>query len=316
MKCLISLLVSGAAVVCSAAPWPARIFAPYMYIGAGDHFQLTDCDDACGQKFYTIAFIIADKQNEPAWDGRFPLEQNLYADQISAIRHRGGDVIVSFGGEAGTELAIAETNLTTLEFKYQSVIDRYKLTWLDFDIEGDALFDQAANQRRNTALAKLQARNPGLIISYTLPVDPNGFTRGTKELLTDARAKGVKVHSGNFMIMYFGPEFNKDAWMIDLCIASALKAHEQCQAIDPAIRIGLTALIGKNRRLGEVFTQDDARALKQWADGQPWVCSLSFWAVNRDSGKPAGKKTGNTATGLAQQPWEFTRIFQPFTTPR
>ena len=36
--------------------------------------------------------------------------QNLYADQINLIRARGGDVIVSFGGEAGSEIAIAETN--------------------------------------------------------------------------------------------------------------------------------------------------------------------------------------------------------------
>ena len=62
MKCLTALLVLGSAIVASAADWPARVFAPYMYIGAGDHFQLTECDDACGQKFYTLAFIIADKR--------------------------------------------------------------------------------------------------------------------------------------------------------------------------------------------------------------------------------------------------------------
>ena len=54
MKRLTSFLVLGSAVVASAANWPARVFAPYMYIGAGDHFQITECDDACGQKFYTI----------------------------------------------------------------------------------------------------------------------------------------------------------------------------------------------------------------------------------------------------------------------
>jgi len=315
MKYLTSILVLGSALFASAADWPARVFAPYMYIGAGDDFKLTDCDDACGQKYYTISFIIADKQNEPAWDGRFPLEQNLYADQITAIRKRGGDVIVSFGGQGGAELAIAETNSAALESKYQSVIDRYRLTWLDFDIEENGIFNQDANARRNSVLAKLQARNPGLIVSYTLPVDPNGLNQITKELLTDARAKGVKVHSGNFMVMWFGPKFNRDRKMIELCTASALKAHEQCQAIDPAIQIGLTALIGKNDHFsGEEFTQDDAKALKAWAEGQPWICSLSFWASNRDAGKTGGKKTGNTATGLPQQPWEFTRIFQPFTT--
>jgi hypothetical protein len=316
MKYLAVLLAFGYAVVTSAADWPARIFAPYMYIGAGDNFKLTECDDACGQKFFTIAFIIADQQSEPAWDGRFSLRQNYYGDQIDAIRKRGGDVIVSFGGQAGTELAIAETNLTLLEAKYQSVIDRYKLTWLDFDIEDDGIFDQNANERRNAVLAKLQARNPGLLISYTLPVDPNGLNQVTKDLLTDAKAKGVKVHSGNFMIMWFGPKFNQDRKMIDLCIASALKAQEQCREIDATIQIGLTALIGKNQRCGEVFTQEDGKELVQWVEGKPWICSLSFWASNRDAGKSGGKRTGNTATGLAQQPWEFTRIFQPFASRR
>src|SRR5580704_9610537 len=164
--CIFVLLSVAAA---THAGWPPRVFAPYMYIGSDDNFKLTECDDACGQKFYTIAFIIGDKQGNPAWDGRWPMEQNLYADQINQIRGRGGDVIVSFGGEAGTEIAIAETNTAALEAKYQSVIDRYKLTWLDFDIEGDSLSKTAANERRNTVLAALQSKNPGLIISYTLP---------------------------------------------------------------------------------------------------------------------------------------------------
>src|SRR5271165_6180414 len=107
-----------------------------MYIGADDNFKITRCAEVCGQKFYTIAFIIADKRRNPAWDGRFPMGGNLYADQISAIHERGGDVIVSFGGADGTELANAETNAVQLEAKYQSVIDQYKFSWLDFDIEG------------------------------------------------------------------------------------------------------------------------------------------------------------------------------------
>src|ERR1700677_4076216 len=168
VKSFITVTLFFASFVAAAhAGWPAKVFAPYRYIGAGDHFQLTHCDDVCGQKFYTIAFVIAGPDGkQPAWDGRWPMEGNLYADQINAIRSRGGDVIVSFGGEAGTEIAIAETNVTALEAEYQSVMDRYKLTWLDFDIEGDALDNSDANARRNAALADLQKKNPGLIISY------------------------------------------------------------------------------------------------------------------------------------------------------
>lgn len=311
---IIGACILGSILIAAGAQWPARIFAPYMYIGAGDDFKLTQCEDACSQRFYTIAFIIADKDGNPSWDGRFPMAQNLYADQINLIRERGGDVIVSFGGEAGTEIAIAETNLPALEGKYQSVIDRYKLTWLDFDIEGDSLFKSAANERRNTVLANLQAKNPGLKISYTLPVDPHGISKESRALLADARSKNLKVYSANIMTMDFGAHFSKGKRMSDVSIASALKTHEQCQVIDPSIQIGLTAMIGQNDQRGEVFTQDDARSLMAWAQAQPWVCSVSFWAINRDAGKQGGQKNGNTTSGLKQTPWEFTRIFQSFTT--
>jgi chitinase len=294
----------------ACAAWPAKVFAPYMYLGTGDHFKLTRCDDECGQKFYTLAFIISDKSNNPAWYGRIPMEKNLYADQITAIRDRGGDVIVSFGGAAGKEIALVETNIETLQEKYQSVIDRYKFTWLDFDIEGGALDKHPeASERRNAALARLQAANPGLIISYTLPVDPNGISKASQKLLADAKAKGVKVFSANLMVMDYGPGFSKDKKMGDLAIACALKAHEQCVEIDPAIRIGLTPDIGQNDVKSEIFTLDDARTMKNWAVAQPWICSLSFWSSNRD--KPGNPKTDH-GSGVPQEPWDFTKAFQPF----
>src|SRR5438270_8294403 len=114
---IIPLAFTQALPAASVQSWPTRVFAPYMYLGQNDEFKLTDCDDACGLKHYTLAFIIARQEGrgkdaqylkEPAWDGRFPMEQNLYLDQISEIRKRGGDVIMSFGGEAGRELAIVE----------------------------------------------------------------------------------------------------------------------------------------------------------------------------------------------------------------
>ncbi|MGH7977261.1 MAG: chitinase [Limisphaerales bacterium] len=296
------------------ADWPARIFAPYMYVGFDDNFKLTQCDDACGQKFYTLAFIISDKSNNPAWDGRIPMDKNFYANQITAIRARGGDVIISFGGADGKEIAITETNAVALQAKYQSIIDRYKFTWLDFDIEGDALENTEANQRRNTALANLQAKNPGLIISYTLPVNPNGISEDAQKLLADAKAKGLKVHSANVMVMDFGPHFSKGKKMSDVSIASALKARQQCEKIDPAIQIGLTPDIGQNDRKWEFFSLADAEALKNWATTKPWICSLSFWCSNRDAERPGGK-SDRTSSGIQLKPWAFTKIFQPFATP-
>ena len=314
LKLFISAVLQiGPALTAAAAVWPARVFAPYMYIGADDHFQITKCDEACGQKFYTLAFVIADRGGKPAWDGRFPMDKNLYAAQINAIRRRGGDVIVSFGGAAGTEIAIAETNTAALEEKYQSVIDRYQFTWLDFDVEGDSLTNTAANQRRNVVLAALQAKNPDLIVSFTLPVDPNGISAESQSLLADAVSRGVKIHSVNVMTMDFGAHFSKGKKMSAVSIVSALKARDQCRNIAPDIQIGITPMIGQNDEAGEVFTQQDARAVKKWAQEQPWICSLSFWASNRDTGRLEKDKTGNDTSGIRQKPWAFTRIFKSFT---
>src|SRR5437868_4121407 len=149
LKTIVALVLVVPAVA-ARGEWPSRVFAPYMYIGADDNFKLTECDDACGLKHYTLAFIIARQDRrgpgakylpEPSWDGRVPMEQNLYKDQIEAIRKRGGDVIVSFGGEAGRELAIVIEDPKELEKAYQSIIDRYHFTWLDFDVEGSNLED-------------------------------------------------------------------------------------------------------------------------------------------------------------------------------
>ena len=53
----------------------------------------------------------------------------------------GGDVIISFGGANGVELAQSCTTVTALANAYQSIIDRYLLTSVDFDIEGGAISD-------------------------------------------------------------------------------------------------------------------------------------------------------------------------------
>jgi chitinase len=316
-----SLIIMGTAMVVSLVTtaargdWPRRIFAPYMYIGTGDNFKLTDCDDAIGLKYYTLAFIIADGANNPAWDGQTPVGRGLYADQIAAIRKRGGDVLCSFGGEAGKEIAVAETDAAALQAKYQAVIDQYRFTWLDFDIEGATLQkNRAASRRRNTALAALQKKNPGLIISFTLPADPGGLSRASRDLLADAKAQGVVVHSVNIMVMYFGAEQLRDGKKeSDLCIASAEKAREQTQKIDTGISIGLCPCIGINGSSKEIFGIDDASALKAFADKTDWVCSLSFWSINRDSARKGGQ---DTSSGTPQHPWDFANAFKSFTTSK
>ncbi len=331
-------LTAGLFAANSRAEWPERVFAPYMYIGSGDNFKLTDCDDACGVKHYTLAFIIALQEGrgkdakylkDPSWDGRTPIGDNLYHDQIDAIRKRGGDVIMSFGGEAGKEMANVIDDPAALEAAYQKVIDQYKFTWLDFDVEGHNLDKgKLDSERRNTALANLQKKNPGLIISYTLPVDPDGISDASLALLADAKAKGVKVHSANIMVMFFGKKFvGKGKSEGELGIESANAAYAQIQKIDPSIQIGLCPCLGRNGSADEVFGIEDAKVLKAFADKTPWVCSLHYWSINDDAGRPRRHRsvvnttnsvgvvtstTNNVTVPNAQQPWAFANIFKSF----
>jgi chitinase len=336
-----ALLSLGAALFAanSRGEWPARVFAPYMYIGDSDHFKLTDCDDACGLKHYTLAFIIARQDGygkdakyfpEPSWDGRVPIGEDLYHDQIDAIRKRGGDVIMSFGGEAGKEMANVIDDPAALEAAYQKVIDQYKFTWLDFDVEGNNLDKgRRDSERRNTVLASLQKKNPGLIISYTLPVDPDGISDASQALLRDAKAKGVQVHSANIMVMYFGKRFiGRGKSEGELGVESANAAYAQIQKIDPSIQIGLCPCLGHNGPGNEIFDLEDAKTLKAFADKTPWVCSLHYWSINDDSARPRRRRTVTNATNTNgvvisttnnimvpsdHQPWEFANIFKSFT---
>jgi len=290
--------------------WPARMFAPYMYVGDGDNFKITDGDKMADLKHYTIAFIIAMQNNDsylpqPSWDGRIPIEQNFYRNQIRAIRERGGDVIVSFGGEAGREIANVIQDPATLEADYEKIINRYKLTWLDFDIEGHNLDrGREASERRNTALADIQKQDPAVLVSYTLPVDPNGLSDASLALLSDAKSKGLKVATVNLMVMYFGSDFiGKGKSEGQLGIDSANAAYQQIQKIDPAIQVSLCPCIGQNGSHDEVFTTDDAKTLRAFADKTPWVRMLTYWSINDDARGAAGAA-----------PWAFANVFKTYAT--
>ena len=204
-----------------------------------------------------------------------------------------------------------------LQADYQAIIDRYKFTWFDFDIEGGSLdMKIPANQRRNVVIAALQKKNPGLRVTFTLPVDPDGISDDSQGLLSDAVAKGVKIYSANIMVMYFGEKFiHKGKSEGQLGIDSALKAHEQVQKIDPTIQIGLCPCLGQNGSKTELFEPDDAKLLKDFADKTPWICSLHYWSINGDTGKSRHHRP-TTEPSTELKPWTFAAIFQPFTTAK
>ena len=299
-----------AAPIAATNAWPAKGFAPYAYIPR-NFFSVTNCFEETGQKYYALAFVISDSDGQPAWDGSSELRTSTgyYLDQIQELRAHGGDVLISFGGEAGVELAINTPDAGQLESKYQSVIAQYRLTWMDFDIEGKALSKVEANQRRDSVLKQLQTKNPGLKISFTVPVNPSGLENESVVMIKDAFEKGVAIESVNIMTMDYGTNISRGRKMGGLAVMAANGTHRQLQPIDPAIKIGLTPMIGRNDVKVEIFSLEDARTVMDFARKTPWIRSVSFWSVNRDR-PPTSGKGGNRSSGSEQEKWDFTKIFQ------
>ena len=143
----LALATAGPAAAAGPA-FPAHFAAPYLQIGSSDAGDMAADMAATGLKYYTLAFLIPQSGCTPEWeDDGYGV--GAFASQISAIQAAGGNVIISFGGEGGAELAQTCTNVSQLTAAYQNVVNTYGVTRLDFDIEGSV----AGGHRRHRPCA-------------------------------------------------------------------------------------------------------------------------------------------------------------------
>jgi hypothetical protein len=262
----------------STSTFPARFAAPY--VETWGNATLTDLATATGNRFYTLAFIIAGDTCQAAWNGDTPIGSDTHwATQIANLRKAGGDVIISFGGADGTELGDSCTSVESLQAAYQAVITKYDLRWMDLDIESGAESKTADIDRRNKALKNLQTLNPNLKISYTLGVDPSGLPQDQRSLLANAKTNGTRVDIVNIMAMDYG-SCNLDMGMA--AIAAATATHGQIQTLGTTSSVGVTPMIGVNDTSCEDFTTANATALVTFAQANDYVSLLAFWAVGAD----------------------------------
>ncbi|WP_149184705.1 cellulose binding domain-containing protein [Streptomyces sp. TRM49041] len=298
---------------------PARgaRFAPYVDTSLHPAYDLLDTAARTGVKEFNLAFITAGGGCDPRWGGVTDLASDRVAAQIGALRAKGGDVRVSFGGAAGRELGLNCATAAELAAAYGKVIDRYELTKVDFDIEGAALPDRTANTRRAQAIAQLQKAHPDLNVSFTLPVMPEGLTQPGVDLLADARTNGVRIDAVNIMAMDYGPAYSGD--MGQYAIEAATATQAQLKGVlglsDAAAwkTVAVTPMIGVNDVTTEIFKVDDATQLVDFAKskGIGW---LSMWSSTRDKQCAAGavNHADATCSSILQQPLAFTKAFAAY----
>jgi len=106
-------------------------FAPYIDTSLYPAFDMAASAEATGVKNYNLAFITDGGGCTPKWGGVTDLGTDAVAAQIGDLRAKGGDVRVSFGGAAGSELATTCSSADALAAAYGKVVDAYKLTKVD-----------------------------------------------------------------------------------------------------------------------------------------------------------------------------------------
>jgi Fibronectin type III domain/Carbohydrate binding domain len=290
--------------------------APYADLTNNQEPMLDQAITQAGLKSFTAAFVTGSGCT-PIWGDTLPVTNDpAVTGEISKAESEGATPIVSFGGEAGIELAQSCTTLSQLTAAYQSVINTLKVTHIDFDIEGALIAYTATNNLRFQAINALEAANPGLSVSVTIPVNPAGPDNYGQAFLQQAAANGTRISVVNGMAMdYYGSYDTGGAQMGSDAVAAAQNTLAFVRTVFPGATysmIGVTPMIGQNDDPAEVFTEADAHTLVSFAQANH-LGRLAFWSVDRD------QACGGSASGLpecseiSQQPLDFTRIFAAYT---
>jgi Cellulose binding domain/Glycosyl hydrolases family 18 len=286
--------------------------APYVDMGAYPTPSLSALAQATGLKGFTMAFITS-VGCKASWFNAYDPRTAWQLNEVNAIRAAGGDVKISFGGEAGEELAQACTDVTSLYNEYNAVVNAYSANFVDFDIEGAAVADSASVQRRSQALAMLQQAHPNLKISLTLPVLPTGLDANGLNVVTSAKNAGVNVDIVNVMAMDYyqnGVDYGQAA------LQAAQATHDQLKTLYPAktdaqlwAMVGVTPMIGQNDDKN-IYSEADAQELVTFAK-QHHLGELAFWEETRDANACTGALY--KCTNVPQQPYDFSKIFAQYT---
>lgn len=311
-----AIAIAGAAQASKATPAEQAAaggaFAPYVDTSLSPAYDIVGTAEKTGVKTFNLAFITSGGGCDPKWGGTGALDGDPVAQQIPKLRAEGGDVRVSFGGAAGSELGLACGSADELATAYGKVVDAYDLKKADFDIEGGALPNAEANTRRAQAIAELQKDHPDLDVSFTLPVMPEGLTQDGVNLLADAKKNGVKISAVNIMAMDYGASYDGDMGKYAIQAATATQKQVKealgLSEADAWKTVAVTPMIGVNDVATEIFTQDDAKELADFAATEHlgW---LSMWSATRDKACDGGSSgtAQPTCSSIDQQPLDFTK---------
>jgi chitinase len=286
----------------------AAVFAvaPYVDLSAGSAGMLDTAIAQGGVNSYTASFIIGSGCTA-IWGDTLGINNSTVNARIARAEAAGARTIIAFGGAAGAEIAQTCTDVNALTAAYQSVITKYRVNHLDFDIEGAAIADPASINRRYVAIRNLEAANAGLVVSVTIPVLEVGPTGDGINFLRAAVTNGARISIVNAMVMDYGHAVANMATAAQTAATGTLAAARTAGMNVTFANIGVTPMIGNNDSAGEVVTLANARTIVSWANANG-IGRLAFWSIGRDQ-PCAGGGVSPSCSGLGGAALDFTRAF-------
>jgi hypothetical protein len=298
------------------------VYAPYFETWTTDSIPAVAWKSEA--RYFSLAFLQTAKKGscDLTWNGTKgqPAPGPRYQGQIAALRQLGGDVMPTFGGfsadSTATEIADSCPSVSKIAADYEAVIKGYRVTRLDMDVEVNSLDNKAGIDRRNKAIALVEAwaRDAGwpLRIEYTLPVEPGGLEANALHVLKNAAANGARVDTVNIMTFdYYLAKEPKPLDMGGLAITAATNVHRQLAALYPGSSSrklwameGITILPG--------IDLSDTRRILAFAQAHS-LGLLSIWAIQRDNGGCPGAIDSNSCSGIKQPAWAFSHLLEPVT---
>jgi chitinase len=217
--------------------------------------------------------------------------QQVADSNVAAFVKAGKPYIISTGGADHKFTCAGGAGMERFIRRYASA----QLVGIDFDIEDGQSAPQV--DALMAAIKDAQRRRPGLRYSFTLATHAagDGSRRSLNPLgesiLAAIERHGVRDAVLNLMVMDYGPAAP------DACVVkdgacdmgqSALQAARNVHARYgvPYERIALTAMIGMNDVVSNVFSIADARTMVEGAHALG-LAGVHYWSLGRD--KPCGK---------------------------
>ncbi len=293
-------------------------YAPYAYV-AHDNISMYSYMQQTGIKNYFAGFVQSTGKCAASWAGESNriiggAAVSSVGNDITRVRNGGGNIMVSFGGKSGMDLA-SVCNLSDLVRAYTSVIDAYSLTAINFDIEGRTLADAHANTLRTQAAFILQRYHPNLAISLTLVGTTHGLEPKSLGLVQHMHNAGVSLSGIYIMTSDYGSHVTDVG---ATATQAAMELFAQIKSIYPTVgdatiwqSLGIVPILGINDGIqNPSFTLANARTVHTFAVSKK-LGTISAWAANRDkSCRNNAAVMAIDCSGVSQAPNQYANILK------